>query len=101
MFNCSKEISQYGLYILEDDEVDLDFPCLDPQETISKFHFNTLGLVKMKPSDRDRHNTVSTVVAKDEEEVKKEKEQDVVAEDLAKMEGHTTAMEAPLFQLYR
>lgn len=101
-FNLRNEISQYGLYITEDDgEVDWDFPCLDPRETISKFEFTTLGLVEMKPSDKARHETVNTVVAKCEEEDKKDKEKDVVAEDLAKMEGHTTAMEAPLYQLYR
>ena len=97
-----QKISQYGLYITEDDgEVDWDFPCLDPREAISKFEFTTLGLVEMKPSDKARHDTVGTVVTKDVEIDKTDKEQDVAAEDLAKMEGHTTAMEAPLYQLYR
>ncbi|XP_029160366.1 target of rapamycin complex 2 subunit MAPKAP1 isoform X2 [Nylanderia fulva] len=101
--NLKEDISRYGLYITEDDgEVDWAFPCLDPRETISKFEFTTLGLIEMKPSDRARHNTFSCVVKKDEEDLEgKDKEQEEVANDLAKMEGHTTAMEAPLYQSYR
>ncbi|XP_067215975.1 target of rapamycin complex 2 subunit MAPKAP1 isoform X2 [Linepithema humile] len=98
-----KDLSRYGLYITEDDgEVDWAFPCLDPRETISKFEFTTLGLIEMKPSDRARHNAVSCVEKKAEEHLEgKDKEQEEVANDLAKMEGHTTAMEAPLYQSYR
>lgn len=57
----------------------------------------------MKPSDRARHNMISSVEIKDEDEFSDlhNKEQEEVAEDLAKMEGHTTAMEAPLYQSYR
>ncbi|GAB1866435.1 Stress-activated map kinase-interacting protein 1 [Camponotus japonicus] len=101
--NLKEDISRYGLYITEDDgEVDWAFPCLDPRETISKFEFTTLGLIEMKPSDRVRHNTFSCVEKKDEEDLeRKDKEQEEVANDLAKMEGHTTAMEAPLYQSYR
>lgn len=56
----------------------------------------------MKPSDRARHNTISCVEKKAEENLDgKDKEQEEVANDLAKMEGHTTAMEAPLYQSYR
>lgn len=97
------EIKQYGLYITEDDgEIDSAFPCLDPCETISKFEFTTLGLIEMKPSDKARHNAISTVEKKNVEDPEvKNKEQEEVANDLAKMEGHTTAMEAPLYQSYR
>lgn len=90
------------MYIAEDDgEVDWDFPCLDPTEVISKFEFATLGLVEMKASDKARHNTVKTIAEHKEEDEQLEKSQREFAEDLAKMEGHTTAMEAPLYQLYR
>ncbi|XP_011159983.2 target of rapamycin complex 2 subunit MAPKAP1 [Solenopsis invicta] len=101
--NLKEDISHYGLYITEDDgEIDSAFPCLDPQETISKFEFTTLGLIEMKPSDRARHNATSYIKKKDEEDLEgKAKEQEEVAKDLAKMEGHTTAMEAPLYQSYR
>lgn len=75
---------------------------MDPQETISKFEFTTLGLIEMKPSDKARHNTISCIKKKDEEDLeRKDKEQEEVAKDLAKMEGHTTAMGAPLYQSYR
>ncbi|KAJ8680845.1 hypothetical protein QAD02_016632 [Eretmocerus hayati] len=97
-----EDISMYGLYITEDDgEVDWDFPCLDPHETIAKFEFTTLGLVEMKPSDKARHCTVKTVTSKKEVNEKLEKATEELAQDLARMEVHTTAMEAPLYQLYR
>lgn len=98
-----EKISHYGLYITEDDgEIDSAFPCLDPYETISKFEFTTLGLIEMKPSDKARHNAISCVEKKNEEDLEiKNKEQEEVANDLAKMQGHTTAMEAPLYQSYR
>lgn len=99
-----EDIARYGLYFTEDDgEVDWDLPCLDPREIISKFEFPTLGLVEMKASDRARHNTVSRIEIKDDEDfiAIKNKEQEEVAQDLARMEGHTTAMEAPLYQSYR
>ncbi|XP_043500457.1 target of rapamycin complex 2 subunit MAPKAP1 [Polistes fuscatus] len=101
--NLKEDITKYGLYITEDDgEVDWDFPCLDPGEVISKFEFTTLGLVEMKPSDRARHNTIRHIETEVNEELEvKDKEQEEVAKDLAKMEGHTTAMEAPLYQSYR
>lgn len=99
----SEEIAEYGLYITEDDgEIDSAFPCLDPYETISKFEFTTLGLSEMKPSDKARHLATSCVEKKNEEDLEtKNKEQEEVANDLAKMQGHTTAMEAPLYQSYR
>ena len=101
--NCRDDITNYGLYITEDDgEVDWDFPCLDPRETIAKFEFTTLALVEMKASDRARHDAVGPIVKIDEETIlDNDNEQQEVAEDLARMEGHTTAMEAPLYQLYR
>lgn len=57
----------------------------------------------MKPSDRARHNTAAYIEIKDEDNFleRQNEEQKEVAEDLAKMEGHTTAMEAPLYQSYR
>ncbi|XP_031844317.1 SAPK-interacting protein 1 [Nomia melanderi] len=99
-----EDIARYGLYFTEDDgEVDWDLPCLDPREAISKFEFTTLGLTEMKPSDRARHNMAAHVETKDEDNFleRQNEEQKEVAEDLAKMEGHTTAMEAPLYQSYR
>jgi len=56
----------------------------------------------MTPSDLARHNKKNSTEKKDEEDKeRKDKEQEEVANDLAKMEGHTTAMEAPLYQSYR
>lgn len=57
----------------------------------------------MKPCDRARHNMFNWVELTNEEDFLEgqNEEQAEVAEDLAKMEGHTTAMEAPLYQPYR
>mgnify|MGYP004583455549 CR=1 FL=1 len=56
----------------------------------------------MKPSDRARHNMFSWVELTNEDDfLEGQNEEREVAEDLAKMEGHTTAMEAPLYQSYR
>jgi hypothetical protein len=47
-------VNHYGLYIAEDDgEVDWDFPCLDPRETVGKFGFNYLALVERQTRDDD------------------------------------------------
>ncbi|KAG1654958.1 Target of rapamycin complex 2 subunit MAPKAP1 [Nymphon striatum] len=44
-----ERINCYSLHIAEDDgEVDWDFPCLDPKDTISKFGFSVLALVEKK-----------------------------------------------------
>ncbi|CAB0030174.1 unnamed protein product [Trichogramma brassicae] len=97
-----EDISKYGLYITEDDgEIDWDFPCLDPIEVISKFEFSTLGLVEMKPSDKARHKTTKVINQPLEERESIDKTPEDAAKDLAKMQIHTTAMEAPQYQLYR
>ncbi|KAL7287888.1 hypothetical protein TKK_0017951 [Trichogramma kaykai] len=97
-----EDISKYGLYITEDDgEIDWDFPCLDPTEVISKFEFSTLGLVEMKPSDKARHKTTKVINQPLEERESIDKTPEDAAKDLAKMQIHTTAMEAPQYQLYR
>ncbi|XP_063972241.1 stress-activated map kinase-interacting protein 1 [Diachasmimorpha longicaudata] len=101
--NLQEDITKYGLYITEDDgEVDWDFPCLDPREVISKFEFPALCLVEMSPCDRAKHTPVSPVRTMHEMLPKASKmEEEIFAADLARMKGHTTAMEAPLYQLYR
>lgn len=39
------------MHIAEDDgEIDWDFPCLDPRETVGKFGFKFLALVESKTS---------------------------------------------------
>ncbi|XP_008547321.1 target of rapamycin complex 2 subunit MAPKAP1 [Microplitis demolitor] len=102
--SLKKEINKYGLYIAEDDgEVDWDFPCLDPREKIGKFEFSALGLVEMRLSDRLRHEPTGPVLPVKPEEIREatEKEQEIFAQDLARMRGHTTAIEAPMYQLFR
>ncbi|CAG5095521.1 Similar to Sin1: Stress-activated map kinase-interacting protein 1 (Drosophila pseudoobscura pseudoobscura) [Cotesia congregata] len=88
--NLIKEINKYGLYIAEDDgEVDGDFPCLDPREKIGKFEFSALGLVEMRLSDRQRHEPTGPVLPVSTGEIREatEKEQEIFAQDLARMKG--------------
>ncbi|XP_069697970.1 target of rapamycin complex 2 subunit MAPKAP1 isoform X2 [Periplaneta americana] len=97
-------VDNYGLYIAEDDgEVDWDFPCLDPRETVGKFGFNFLALVERQRKDED-----SKSIEREESEVIlsqepwfKPKSQQQEMEDLIRMQGHMIAMEAPLYQSYR
>lgn len=103
--NLKEDITKYGLFITEDDdgEVDMDFPCLDSTEPISKFDFSSLCLVELRPCDLIRHEPIGKVFDKkivDNTELNKV-EQQRIAEDLARMKRHTTAMEAPLYQLYK
>ncbi|KAK0180037.1 hypothetical protein PV327_005720 [Microctonus hyperodae] len=103
-YDLKEDITKYGLYISEDDgEVDWDFPCLDPREVISKFEFSSLCLVEMRPCDRARHDPIGPIMRPVPEIIEEttETEQEIFAQDLARMKGHTTAMEAPLYQLYR
>lgn len=101
IFFFRQDLSQYGLYMAEDDgEVDCDFPCLDPKEEIAKFDFTTLGLVELKPNEKERHKTIKTLtIHKDESDTFDKIQQ--VENDLAKMAVHTNTMEAPLYQSYR
>ena len=86
----------------DDDEIDWDFPCLDPSETIGKFDFTTLGLVEMKPSDKARYSAVKMSPKNIEKTKRKTIENpEEIARDLAMMGIHETAMEAPLYKLYR
>ncbi|XP_063226054.1 stress-activated map kinase-interacting protein 1 isoform X2 [Bacillus rossius redtenbacheri] len=101
-------VERYGLYIAEDDgEVDWDFPCLEPRETVAKFGFGFLALVerteKMLQNEKsDESYEIFNLVeetAPSEPAAKKAQMQDV--DDLQRMKGHMTAMEAPLYQSYR
>lgn len=97
-------VSHYGLYIAEDDgEVDWDFPCLDPRETVGKFGFNYLALVERQSRDDDSkpvEREESQVVLSQEPWLKPKSQQQEL-EDLIRMQGHMIAMEAPLYQSYR
>lgn len=100
-------VKDYGLFITEEDgEVDYDFPALDLREPCSKFCFSHLALVEHKLTDlpiRSDERNVSLIsesekLAKLADSKARENQQ---TEDLARMKGHTTLMEAPLYQTYR
>jgi hypothetical protein len=97
-------VDHYGLYIAEDDgDVDCDFPCLDPRETVGKFGFNYLALVECLKKDEDskslEREEVEVVLS--QEPWLKPKSQQQENDDLVRMQGHMIAMEAPLYQSYR
>ncbi|KAJ9576464.1 hypothetical protein L9F63_006677 [Diploptera punctata] len=102
--NLKDGVQHYGLYIAEDDgEVDWDFPCLDPREAVGKFGFNYLALVERPKRDDDsksieREEELEPIFVQ-ESWRSKAHQQDV--EDQLRMQGHMTAMEAPLYQCFR
>ncbi|CAG2064199.1 unnamed protein product, partial [Timema podura] len=58
-FELKESVDHYGLHIVEDDgEVDWDFPCLEPRETVGKFGFGFLALVE-RTEKRDRQQSVN------------------------------------------
>lgn len=107
-------VKSYGLFITEEDgEVDMDFPALDLREPCSKFCFSHLALVERKSNDQLCHQSTyssnydhRTLSMTSESELNriaadlkaKTEQQD---EDLARMMGHTTMMEAHDYKSYR
>lgn len=95
----------YSIHIAEDDgEIDCDFPCLDPRETVGKFGFKFLALQESKSSSFGSHFREFEKDEVDSGPVhdasgNKSKAQLLEAEQ--RMKGHMTAMEAPLYQSYQ
>lgn len=96
----------YGLYITEEDgEIDMDFPPLDLREPCSKFCFSHLALVERKPSDGSDSRAMSFTSAI--ESVQDAMLNDTTtntaqqSEDLARMLGHASMMESPIYRSYR
>lgn len=101
-------VRNYGLYITEDDgEIDMDFPELDLREPCSKFCFNFLALVERKAADGRAEAARTMSLTSEVEEIQETILRERTAanaqqsEDLARMLGHTTMMEAPLYRSYR
>lgn len=105
-----KPVTNYGLYICEEDgEVDRDFPCLDPKESVAKFGFTCLGLVEHKENLKsvsfpdesqnmaftDKSNRTRTTSEKSKADENRQKN------DLLAMDEHNKRMEAPLYQSFR
>lgn len=106
-------VKNYGLYITEEDgEVDMDFPALDLREPCSKFCFAHLALVERKyhdslisqSSSRCDYDRALSITSESDlnKMIAESKAQDEQQnEAMKKMLGHTTMMEAPLYQSYR
>uniref|UniRef100_A0A1Q3F155 Putative stress-activated map kinase-interacting protein 1 n=1 Tax=Culex tarsalis TaxID=7177 RepID=A0A1Q3F155_CULTA len=112
-----RSVKHYGLFMSEEDgEIDLDFPALDVREPCSKFCFTHLALAERRPSDvqirfdqRTRSMTsdlgeVTSPVALSPEEPPPPEPRgmtDQQREDLDKMLGHTSKLEAPLYRSFQ
>ncbi|XP_055690689.1 stress-activated map kinase-interacting protein 1 [Lutzomyia longipalpis] len=104
-----KSVRNYGLYITEEDgEVDSDFPPLDVREPCSKFCFSHLALIERRATiarvDQRTMSVTSEVDAGGGGGTFPEDPKVVSAqqsEDMARMLGHTTMMEAPMYRSYR
>lgn len=117
-----KSVRHYGLYITEEDgEVEPDFPPLDVREPCSKFRFSHLALVERRlPATSAATVTISAPTPPlpslsmtsemesvrhqaliSDEKTRRMNLQQQQTRDLATMNCHTTAMEAPLYRSYR
>lgn len=97
-------VENYGLYITEEDgEIDMEFPPLDLREPCSKFCFSHLSLAQRKLSADYRQDSRTLSMTSEVESIFHETIANSTkqTEDLAKMLGHTTMMEAPLYRSYR
>lgn len=119
-----KSVRHYGLYITEEDgEVEPDFPPLDVREPCSKFRFSHLALVERRLPPTALVGPTATVSLPpvtartlsmtsemesvrhqaliSDEKTRRMNLQQQQTRDLATMNCHTTAMEAPLYRSYR
>lgn len=103
-------VRNYGLYITEEDGDVEDLPALDLKEPCSKFCFSHLALVGRKLSESLPNRTEdyrAMSMTSDSEDIKaaliaeSKAKSEQESEDLARMLGHTTMMEAPLYRSYR
>lgn len=105
-----QSVRHYGLYITEDNgEVDMDLPALDLREPCSKFGFSHLALAERRldsfTSISTRYEDRTLSITSESELNKIEAESRALAqqhnEDMERMLGHTSMMEAPMYQSYR
>nr|CAD7587323.1 unnamed protein product [Timema genevievae] len=108
-FVLKESVDHYGLHIVEDDgEVDWDFPCLEPRETVGKFGFGFLALVE-RTKKRDRQQSVNNqsypvfedkpdeTPSAESERINRSKDQDMEK----RMRNHLDMIDAPIYQSYR
>lgn len=105
-----ESVENYGLYITEGDgEID-DFPPLDLREPCSKFRFSHLALVKRKCADIPPHEirlpSMGSTIDSLGSPINSPLSTSAPApgnsqQDIYRMIGHTTMMEAPLYRSYR
>lgn len=113
-----RSIKHYGLFMSEEDgEIDLDFPALDVREPCAKFCFTHLAIAERRPSDvqiRSDQRTRSMELGEPSTPIaisppegpptssRESKEMtDKQREDLDKMLGHTSKLEAPIYRSFQ
>ncbi|XP_055637462.1 stress-activated map kinase-interacting protein 1 [Toxorhynchites rutilus septentrionalis] len=122
-----KSVKNYGLFMTEEDgEIDIDFPSLDTREPCSKFCFTHLAIAERKTPElqtqssfshsgtiRSEHRTRSltsdfgaepgqTALSTGHPSVTETKLMTLrQQEDLDKMQGHTSKLEAPLYRSFQ
>ncbi|KAE8742580.1 hypothetical protein FOCC_FOCC011874 [Frankliniella occidentalis] len=97
-------VESYALHIAEDDgEIDWDFPCLDPRETVGKFGFKFLALVESKGSlsSHLQEEFKDVVDCGPVHGTSGNKSKAQLQEAELRMKDHMTAMEASLYQSYQ
>ncbi|XP_022900434.1 stress-activated map kinase-interacting protein 1 isoform X2 [Onthophagus taurus] len=94
-----KSPSHYGLYLTEEDGEIEAFPCLDAKESVAKYSFTHLSLVKKAKEERNEDE--ESVQAEDLPviEVRDSPLQESVGMKL--MEVHDTAMESQLYKSFQ
>lgn len=113
-----RSVKHYGLFMSEEDgEIDLDFPAMDVREPCSKFCFTHLAIAELRPSDvqirsdqRTRsmtsdlgEATTPFAISPPERPPTSTSEEmtDKQREDLDKMLGHTSKLEAPIYRSFQ
>uniref|UniRef100_A0A023F2U5 Putative stress-activated map kinase-interacting protein 1 n=1 Tax=Triatoma infestans TaxID=30076 RepID=A0A023F2U5_TRIIF len=98
-------VNHYGLFIAEDDgDVDWDFPCLNSSEAVGKFGFTYLALVEREKSQHHQEESypiyLEGMSQPLESTTSSTRAQLQFEDDLQKLKGHMTALEAPLYQSF-
>lgn len=105
-----EDIKDYGLFITEEGEPDLDFPALDLNEPVQRFHFTSLTLAKRAPNVQTRTLSVVSDTPAVLNPVNRQSSIDTNkslptsvrrTEDNAIMNVHERAVEAPIYRAYR
>lgn len=101
-FKFRENVDCYGLFIAEDDgEVDWDFSCLDPKETVGKFGLAYLAMVELRDKNIPPESKTEELYQIKPDNTEKEQAQVRDSEDLKRIKVDLTAIEALLYQSFQ